>query len=197
MTIHTEPETRRHGFESDKKTFLVTLFSLIVLVFLCLFSFIYFVFFFFSFYILCLSSNIDYIIIYFLFSGCICLRICFISFCPRTVCDNYDGWGLSSVAMFRVPVSTIISSFFSKCRFKSKTVHLRTIKKIEQQRYPPLFSNHRIHCTTLSWLYTFYVEVFLLPFITTKFTTVNVRNLLQGRVFISLQCQCPMLAVYL
>ena len=57
MTIHTEPETRRHGFESDKKTFLVTLFSLIVLVFLCLFSFIYFVFFFFSFYILCLSSN--------------------------------------------------------------------------------------------------------------------------------------------
>jgi len=40
----TEPEIRRHGFESDKETFFVIPFSLIVLVFLSLFSIIYFVF---------------------------------------------------------------------------------------------------------------------------------------------------------
>ena len=57
------------------------------------------------------------------------------------------------------------------------------LPKGSNQRYPPSFSTHRIHCTTLSWLQTFCVEVFSLLYITTKFITVNLCTLLQGRVY--------------
>ena len=58
----------------------------------------------------CVWLWIYYIIIFFPFAGCICLRNCFISFRPRTIWDKYDQrLGSSSVAMSRVPVSMINS----------------------------------------------------------------------------------------
>ena len=42
------------------------------------------------------------------------------------------------------------------------------LPKGSNQRYPPSFSNHLIHCTTLSWLQTLCVKAFSLLSITTQ-----------------------------
>ena len=132
MVSYTEPKTLHHVFESDYETYFVTPFSLVVFVFVSSLPF------FISFYVCsflyvfsisvslfqilnaknttliqnfasCFCLQLDYITIYFPLAGCICLRICFISFCPRTIWDKYDTW-LRFVVCCDVQGSALVSN---------------------------------------------------------------------------------------
>ena len=142
----------------------------------------------------CVCLRIHYITVLFPFDCCTCLRIGFISFRPEPFETNMM---VEVRRLLRCPGCMLarLSRAFAKCRFK-RIFFFRTTKRIDAAISAFIF-NHRIHCTTLSWLQTICVEVFSLLSITTKFIRVNMCALSQGRFYNSQPRQSSMLAVYI
>ena len=89
------------------------------------------------------------------------------AYCYSLLYTNIDQTLMNSLHHYLLSLRV-----FAKYMIKRKTC--LALPKGSNQRHPCSFSNHRIHCTTLSWLQTLCVEVFSLPYITTKFITVKV-----------------------